>query len=313
MKLRKLLAPILICSFLIACNKTAAVNEVDLSLYGNTNGNITNWASVCEKDSKLYFQNTDDEFSIYSSDIDGNNTQKLNSAPSYFINVFNDYIFYVNENDDFKLYRMNLDGSDDKKLIDNKCYNVTVYNDYIYYSNYDDNQRLYKASIDGSTNVKLIDTLAFYPIVGDDKLFYVDGTKDYKIYQADLDGNNIEEVQTNVEVSGAYLNYANNAIYYTNPKTDTNESGNEFLYKTDLNNGNTTTVIEAMCADINIYNNTIYYNNLNDKKIYSCDLLGKNKKELSAEGGVFINVTSKNLYYIIMDENSNPVLKKIEL
>jgi hypothetical protein len=99
---------------------------------GNTNGNISNLGGVAEYNGKLYYQNGDDNFSVYCSDVNGENAVKINDCQSYFINVLKDYIIYANADDDYHIYKMKLDGSENTKLNDAESYYVSVENDVVY-------------------------------------------------------------------------------------------------------------------------------------------------------------------------------------
>ena len=300
MKLSKLTAVFLISAIAVTgCSKGSNSSPAD---YGNTDGNITNLGSVCEKEGSLYYQNNDDGYSIYKSEK-GGEPVKLNSDPSYFINVMGDYVYYVNENDNFKVYRMKLDGSDNKKIIDSTAYYMTVYKDSIYFVNYSDNQNIYKANTDGTNCVKIVNSICYYPVIAGDKLYYIDYADNNSIVETDLEGNNKKTLDE--EHYAAYLNYDDGALYYTNAKAQNNQNGDDFLYKTDISSGSIETVLEIPCADINIADGKIYYKNLEDNRIYCCNTDGKDTKEVSDENGVYINIADNKIYYLVKDDEGN--------
>ncbi len=307
MKFYKLSAVLLILTLAATgCSKASNTASADI---GNTDGNITNLGSACEKDGNLYYQDSKD-YSVYKAAKDGE-AVKLNSDPSYFINVMGDNIYYVNENDSFKVYSMKTDGSENKKIIDYTAYYMTVYKDSIYFVNYSDNQTIYKANIDGSDCKKIINSICYYPVIAEDKLYYIDYANNNSVVETDLEGENKHTLDDSHYA--AYLNYDNGALYYTNAIAQNNKDGDDFLYKTDISSGKTDAVLSVPCADINIADGKIYYKNLKDSKMYSCDIDGKNTKEISEDDGVYINVADNKIFYLIKDEEGNLIVKNKEL
>ena len=89
MKYFKLTAIMLILLIAVSgCSKASNTASAD---FGNTDGNITNLGGACEKDGSLYYQDPKD-YSIYKQSDNGESV-KLNSDPSYFINVMGDYVY----------------------------------------------------------------------------------------------------------------------------------------------------------------------------------------------------------------------------
>ena len=314
MKIKLFLATILGCVMLSGCE-----SKVESKLQGeigNNDGNITNIGSVCQKGDTIYYQNFEDKFSIYKS-VNGGEGQKLNSGTSYFINVVGDYVYYVHEDSDFHIYKMKTDGSENTEIVDKSAYYMTVYNDYIYFVNYDDNQALYKVKTDGSELKKLVDTICYYPIVADDGyIYYIDYKNGGKVTRITPNGDLMEVMDDKNPITAAYLNYNDGKLYYTNAVTESEGSKADyqnFLFCYDIEKKTTSTVIESPCADINIYDGRIYYNNLEDSKVYSCNLKGEDKKLICDENGMFINLTDESLYCYIKELNKEPYIKKVDL
>lgn len=291
---------------LTGCSRGSNIAPAD---FGNTDGNITNLGGACEKDGSVYYQDSKD-YSLYKVS-EGSEPVKLNSDPSYFINVMGDYVYYVNENDSFHVYRMKTDGSENQKIIDYTAYYMTVYKDSIYFVNYSDNQNIYKADIDGGNCHKIVNSICYYPVIAEDKLYYIDYANDNSVVETDLEGENKHTISDSYYA--AYLNYDDGALYYTNAIAQNNKDGDDFLYRTDIASGKTTAVISIPCADINIAEGRIYYKNLKDEKIYSCNTDGKDTKEISDANGVYINIANNKIYYLVRDDENNLVVNSEDL
>ncbi len=281
---------------------------------GNTDGNISNLGSVCCKDGVTYYQNSDDGFSIYKDDGKGEPV-KLNSGTSYFINVMGDYVYYVHEDSDFHIYRMKLDGSENTEIIPQTAYYMTVYGDKIYYADYGDGQNLYRADLDGKNAEKIVQATCYYPIIAENMLYYVDYSRDGKIVRANLDGTSPEVIDEDNPVVAAYLNYDKGKLYYTNAVTDINKGSgyenNIMCY--DLVKQSLSTVIESPCADLNVYNDRIYYSDLEKNCVYSCKLDGTDIRQEYDKNGIFLNTGGNKLYCFVKEQNKEPFIETVDI
>lgn len=313
MKLKKLI--VIAVLGLITLSGCGNKGEILPENMGNTDGNITNIGSVCQRGDTIYYQNDEDNFSIYKS-VKGKEGIKLNDGTSYFINVVGDYVYYVYENSDFHIYRMKTDGSENTEIIKQKAYYMTVYDNSIYYVDYDDNQAIYRANTDGSSTEKIVDAQCYYPIIAEDTLFYVDYSNGGKVTKANLDGTSQEVLDKVNNITAAYLNYYEGKLYYANAVTSSNSNkvgkGYEnYIMCFDLASGTTSTVVEAPCADVNVYDGKVYYSSLRDNKVYSCNLDGKDTKLVYDNNGIFLNVTKDDLYCYVKLENQEPFIEKV--
>lgn len=314
MKLRKILAIALIgCMALTGCGSNNGSLPENM---GNTDGNISNIGSVCQRGDTVYYQNYEDNFSIYKS-VKGGEGEKLNEGTSYFINVIGDYVYYVHEDDDFHVFRMKTDGSENTEIIDQAAYYMTVYNDKIYFVNYDDNQAIYSANTDGSELTKIVDAVCYYSIIGGDGLlYYVDYSNGGKVTRANTDGSNQKVLDDVNNITAAYLNYDNGKLYYTNATSETSGATAEyanFIFCYDIETGGVSTVVEAPCADVNVYNDRIYYSSLEDNKVYSCDLDGSDIQLVYDNNGIFLNATDDELYCYVKLQDQEPFIEKVSL
>lgn len=315
MKLKKLIAAVSLCC--IALSGCGSRGEVLSENMGNSDGNITNLGSVCEKDDTLYYQNYEDNFAIYKS-VNGGNGVKLNDGASYFINVLGDYVYYVSEDNDFHVFRMKTDGSENTEIIKQKAYYMTVYNDSIYYVDYDDDQSIYMAKTDGTNAKKIVDSVCYYPIIADNALFYVDYSNGGKVMRADLDGSSPKVLDDVNNITAAYLNYYDGKLYYANAVTNANadkkgKGYENYIMCYDLAAETTSTVVEKPCADVNVYDGRVYYSSLTDNKVYSSDLDGGDERLVYDKNGIFINVTSDNVYCYVKLADEEPYIAKIPI
>lgn len=291
-------------------SNSATVSDAEYSDLGNSNGNINNLGSICADDTSLYYQKADDNYKLYKSDLDGDNETALNSCVTYFINCYGDKIYYANGDDEFSIYVMNKDGSDNKKIITAPAYYVTLYNDKIYYVDFDQDYKLYSADLNGENITEVTSDRVFYPAIYADKLFYVNLTDGAKIYTADPDGSDKKLL---VDAYCGYLTMYNDCIFYTMPSNEQTETGDDALYRYSLLDGTSEKMIDAKCADINIYNNRIYYRDMEKKTICSSDLDGDDIRTEVAEEGTYINITNDIMFYIVKGEDGNTELKSKEL
>lgn len=316
MKLKKCIALLLVgMAVLSGCGKGETVADN----IGNSDGNISNLGSVCEKNGTLYYQNDKDNFAVYKT-VKGGEDVKLNDAPSYFINVVGDYVYYVNENSDFHIFRMKTDGSDNQEIVNQAAYYMTVYNDKIYYANYDDAQKIYVSNIDGSDNHKIVDATCYYPIVAQDSIFYVDYSNKGRVTMASLDGTSPKVLDESNPITAAYLNYDNGILYYTNAvdRSKNNAENKEevpfdnYIMSYDLEKGVTNTVLEEPCADVNVYDGRIYFSSLTDNKVYSVDLKGNDKEEVYDYNGIFINVSKDKVHCYVKLVGQDPYIERVD-
>lgn len=291
----------------------AAKDELSADM-GNTDGNISNLGSVCFKDGVTYYQNSDDGFSIYRDDGKGE-PLKLNSGTSYFINVVGDYVYYIHEDSDFHIFRMKTDGSENSEIIAQTAYYMTVYGDKIYYADYGDGQNLYRADLDGKNAEKIVQATCYYPIIAENMIYYVDYSQDGKIVRANLDGSSPEVIDEENPIVAAYLNYDKGKLYYTNAVTEINQgSGYEnSLMCYDLAKQSLTTVIEDQCADVNVYNDRIYYSDLDKNCVYSCKLDGSDIRQEYDKNGIFLNTADNRLYCFVKPQNGDAFIETVDI
>lgn len=297
-------------------NNTQIESRSDVSA-GNLCGNIANMGSVVQSEDgkKLYYQNTDDGFSVYSSDTNGENAVKLNEVESYFLNVAGDYIYYVNGNDDFHIYKMKTDGSENTKLNDTQTYYLNVYDGKLYYSNWSDGNKIYTMSVDGGEETRLSDNQAYYVTVDGDRIYYSNWSDGAKLYSMSLDGQDSLKL---TETGCWYPVPQGDYVYYSrwenlDSSAQEESADDKFLCKVSKNGSENIQLNSVPSGDINVYKNRVYFTNWVDNTICSVAEDGSDNQVVSENYGVYLNFAADKLYYIEYDEDQKPTLKTIDL
>lgn len=95
---------------------------------------------------------------IYRADFndEGAEVTKLNSSPSDYICIVDDWIYYVNRGQQNYIYKMRLDGSENQRAFDVKARRLNYSDGWLYFTDADDNQRIYRARTDGSEKTLVV-------------------------------------------------------------------------------------------------------------------------------------------------------------
>lgn len=98
----------------------------------------------------------------------------LYDCREWYMSIYNDRIFFCNCDDNYNIYSMNLDGTDCKSIYYGECYDLCIVNNKIYFSQGAHSRQLYSIDLDGSNSTLLRDSYTIYTNYRDDKLYYVD-------------------------------------------------------------------------------------------------------------------------------------------
>ena len=147
---------IIICILVITAIAFAAYRSYknktiynDNYVNGNTAGNLYNAGLFCESNGEIFFSNHQDNDSLYSMDIHGNNIKKLCSDTAMYINADANYVYYVrnntHDNTDFSFFSYNnnslcripRNGGKVVILDTDPCIKANLIGNYIYYLHYD--------------------------------------------------------------------------------------------------------------------------------------------------------------------------------
>ena len=144
-----------------------------------------NVSQFCIDGETIYYTRRDDKNSLWSMDILGENSRKLNSE--YTINpVFDDkYIYYIVDKS-FNIFRMDKETLQAECINDERCADMNLYGDWIYYSKNRYLGPLCRMSKDGKVKEVLLDApTAEINVVGD-FVFYRLLEKDTGRYRLNL-------------------------------------------------------------------------------------------------------------------------------
>lgn len=302
------IAAILATLYVKNSNNKEAETQSD-RIAGNSTGNISNLGAVTEDGEDLFYQNGEDNFSVYKSTKGGKGV-KLNSVASYFLNSMGDYIYYANADDDFNIYRMKKDGSDNQKIVTAAAYYMTVTKDNIFYVDYNNNKNIYRADIDGKNPKCIYTGEAYYLNVYNGELYFADAKLNYWPMKINPDGSG-QEVILNKYV--CYLVADNGYLYYTSPHNNqTNPTGDDNLYRTEISTKETEKLIGVPMGDVNVTDGKLYYVDWDKLKIFKYDLDTNKAQQLTDESGMYLNVGGDKLFYVVK-ENDKLTLKSIKL
>ncbi len=270
---------------------------------GNTPGNLYNAGLFCEHNGQIFFANDDDNDSLYSMDIYGNNLKKLCDDKIMYINADDNYIYYVRNNEkktsefaffsynNNSLCRMSQKTGKVKILDSDPCIYATLIGNYIYYLHYDNKtaSTLYKVKIDGTEKKKLTNSY----------LFTCSSLGQYFYYNSPSNGQ-LYEYDTTTDTSTMIYD-----CHCYKPIVDTKDN----VYYMDVDNENALTHVNissnnpiALSNDeielYNVYGSTIFYQR-GGKNAAICMIKndGTGFKVLAEGEFSNINITTTNTYF----------------
>ena len=184
----------LIIFLVIFADKRMNVPDNPAGTIGNTGGNLNNEGLFCQDGDTVYFSNPNDNFNLYSMDLDGSNQKKVLNMPAKYINVAGNYLYYNQVDTDTKLvygfaaethgiYRFKKGSRNETKGFDRTVAGqVIVVDNYVYYQHYDDNNgiTLYRCTTNGTDKAEVVKKIVNPCCVIDGKILYPD--QDNKFY-----------------------------------------------------------------------------------------------------------------------------------
>lgn len=279
------------------------VPQNDISVTGNTAGNLNNHGLYAESNGKVYFSNSYDNGCLYSMNLDETQIKKLTTSPVNSINVGGNFLYYYMDSSGartglgyvirtYGVYRSKLDGSRLKCLDRNAAVTMQLSGDYIYYQCYNnqDFTKFYKVKTDKSECVQVSD-LIINPACCYNGTIYFNGTeKDHYLYALDT---RTDTVSTIYEGNLWYPVYAGGYIYYMDV------SSNYRLCRYSL----TANTVEVLTNDrvdtFNVGDSYIYYqrNSSTEPALMRMWLDGSNPEVVAAGNYENINLTSTYAYF----------------
>lgn len=288
---------------LIISHFTNTVPSNDISVTGNTAGNLNNSGLFCELDGKVYFSNTYDNGCLYSMNVDETDLAKLTTSKVSSINAAGEHLYYFMDSGSggtglgyivrtFGIYRSNLKGEHTACLVKDGCVTMQLCGDYLYYQRYNnkDFTKFHKVKTDKSEDI-LVSDLIINPAACYNGIIYYNGQdQDHYLYALDTRTDNSTVVY---EGNLWYPAYHENYIYYMDV------SENYRLCRYSLSEH----VVEVLTNDrvdtFNVGNSYIYYqkNDASSPALMRMRLDGS-EPEVVAEGiYTNINLTSRYAYF----------------
>ncbi len=166
---------------------------------------------------------------------------------------------------------------------------ITEYNGKYYFANKDDYDNLYVMDKNEENKKKLSGNHYFYNLnICGDYIYYVSGSPG-KIYRVTTDGKNKEKLSN--DNSYNLIRYDKYLFYRLSEDDDWGK-----LCRIDLDGGNKKILCNST-YDFCIYDNVIYFGNMEDNTVCSINIDGTGKKTLVNSLGTNIDINAGKLYY----------------
>lgn len=272
---------------------------------GNSAGNLYNAGLFCESNGTVFFANPDDNYRLYSMDLDGSNLKKLCEDTVMYINADPNYIYYVRNNEqnsasygffsfnNNSLCRISRKGGSIKVLDPDPCIYATLIGNYVYYLHYDTENAttLYKVGIDGEDRQKVYSPYLF-TCSALNQFFYSNGTPtDGALYQYDT----TTDQMTKVYDCNCYkpIVTGDNNVYYLDVDQD------NALVHTNIAFDNPITLSTDSIDLYNVYGSYIYFQRYSEDDSALCMIKndGTEFKVLASGNYSNINITSYYIYF----------------
>lgn len=275
----------------------------DISVTGNTAGNLNNQGLFCELDGRVYFSNAYDYGCMYSMNTDETDLKKLVSSKVTNINAAGNFVYYFMDSSSggsgfgyvlrtFGIYRTKLNGKNTVCLLRDGCTSMQLAGDYLYYLRYNntDYSKFYKIKTDKSENILVSDEL-INPAACHNGIIYYNGTeKDHYLYALDT---RTDTVSTVYQGNLWYPVYKDDYIYYMDV------SSNYRLCRYSL----ISNVVEVLTPDrvdaFNVGGSYIYYqkNDAAEPALMRMRLDGSEPEIVAMGNYENINITSQYVYF----------------
>lgn len=292
---------------LVVANAVGALLERvpsnDISVTGNTAGNLNNGGLFAESNGKVYFSNAYDGGRLYSMNADETELVRLSPSRAHSINVGGKYLYYYMSNSEggtgfgyvirsYGIYRSKLNGKNLKCLDRTVATALLLSGDYLYYQRYNNNDftKLYKIKTDKS-DLQLVSDSIINPNACNNGTIYFNGTeKDHYLYGLDT---RTDSIYTVYKGNLWYPVYHSGYIYYMDV------SSKYRLCRYSLSDNSVEILTTDRVDAFNVGDFFIYYqkNSQDSPALMRMELDGSNP-EVVAEGNYTnINLTSSYAYF----------------
>ena len=294
---------IILFTTLIISNIQSKIPSNDISVTGNTAGNLNNGGLFLELDGKVYFSNSYDNGCMYSMNTDETSLTKITSSSVSSINGAGDYLYYFMDSGNggkgmgymvrtFGVYRSKLDGSDSTCLVKDGCITMQLVGDYLYYQRYNnkDFTKFHKIKTDKSEDILVSDSI-INPAACHNGIIYHNGTEtDHYLYAFDTRTDSSTAI---MEGNIWYPVYYQGYIYYMDLSSDYS------LCRYSLSDSTVEMLTTDRVDAFNVGGSYIYYqkNEKDNNALMRMKLDGSNP-EVVAEGVYTdIHMTSNYVYF----------------
>ena len=174
------------------------VPDNDISVTGNTAGNLNQHGLFCESDGRVYFANAYDNYALYSMNPDETEFIRLGNGSVSSINAAGDYLYYFMDTSKagegfgyvlrtYGVFRTKKNGNNTICLVRDGAVTMQLCGNYLYYQRYNnkDFTKFYKLKTDKSENLLISDDI-INPASCDNGIIYYNGQdKDHYLYALD--------------------------------------------------------------------------------------------------------------------------------
>lgn len=280
------------------------VPENDISVTGNTAGNLNNGGYFAEDGGVVYFSNPYDSGSLYSMSPNETDFKKIVASNCKFICTGGDFLYYYMDTSGggtglgyvvktFGVYRTSKKGKNTRCLDRSAATAMQLVGDYIYYQRYNntDFTKTYKVKIDKS-ELTLVSDSIINPCSAYNGTIYFNGQdKDHYLYAMDTRNDTAYTVyQGNLW----YPQYSNGYIYYMDV------SSNYRLCRYSLSTQQVEILTNDRVDSFNVGDYNIYYQRSaadNSPALMRMGLDGSNVETVAPGNFCDINLTSEYAYF----------------
>ena len=294
---------VILAALIVFSSLSEKIPANDISITGNTGGNLNNGGLYAESNGKVYFSNAYDNGCLYSMNADETDLVKLSSTPASSINVGGNFLYYYMDSSKsgtglgytvrtYGIYRSKLNGSSSKCLDRHAAVTMQLVGDYLYYQRYtnQDFTKLYKIKTDKTDNILVSDSI-INPAACNNGIIYFNGTEqNHYLYALDTRTDTISTVyEGNLWYPVYYAGY----IYYMDV------SSNYRLCRYSLYEN----IVEILTNDrvdaFNVGDSYIYYqrNSTTEPALMRMRLDGSDPEIVASGNYTNINLTSTYAYF----------------
>lgn len=262
------------------------------NVYGNTQGNISNFGFVTQQGDWIYYNNN----TLYKMKTDGTSKTEISKDVATFINVVGEWVYYIEYlSGTNNMYKVKTDGTKRTKLSDDASYYMVVVRDWIYYMNATDEGNLYKMKTDGTSNTKLSNEVALEINVSGGWVYYITwvDSGECEVHKVRTDGTGLTMLYGATDM--AFLNVSGDYLYFETNDADGTRGD---LVKVKIDGTSYSTINYDNTEYLNVSGDWIYYSNLSDgARLYKMKVDGTGNIKINDDDAAFINIVGEWIYY----------------